>query len=43
MVSGGLRLLRYGSMRANVLGVEVVLPSGTVMDLMSTCRKDNTG
>ena len=40
---GGLRLLRYGSMRANVLGVEAVTPTGTVLDLMSTCRKDNTG
>jgi FAD/FMN-containing dehydrogenase len=30
-------------MRANVLGVEAVTPTGTVLDLMSTCRKDNTG
>ena len=40
---GGLRYLRYGSMHGNVLGLEVVLPDGTVMDLMSTLRKDNTG
>lgn len=41
--AGGLRLLRYGSMQANVLGVEAVTPTGTVLDLLSTCRKDNTG
>lgn len=41
--AGGLRYLRYGSMHGNVLGLEVVLPDGTVMDLMSTLRKDNTG
>lgn len=42
-VAGGLRYLRYGSMRANVLGVEAVTPAGTVLDLLSTCKKDNTG
>ena len=41
--AGGLRLLRYGSMRANVLGIEAVTPTGIVLDLLSSCRKDNTG
>lgn len=41
--AGGLRLLRYGSMHANVLGLEVVLADGTVLDLLGTLRKDNTG
>ncbi|XP_064382406.1 D-2-hydroxyglutarate dehydrogenase, mitochondrial-like [Halichondria panicea] len=41
--AGGLRLLRYGSLRGNVLGVEAVLADGTVMDCLSTMRKDNTG
>ena len=41
--AGGLRLLRYGSMRANVMGVEAVTGTGEVLDLLSTCRKDNTG
>lgn len=41
--AGGLRYLRYGSMHGNVLGLEVVLADGTVLDLMSTLRKDNTG
>ena len=41
--AGGLRLLRYGSLRGTVLGVEAVLPDGTVLDLLHTLRKDNTG
>ncbi|KAI7863362.1 hypothetical protein BDF14DRAFT_1844475 [Spinellus fusiger] len=41
--AGGLRLLRYGSLHGTVLGLEVVLPDGTVLDNMSTLRKDNTG
>jgi D-2-hydroxyglutarate dehydrogenase len=41
--AGGLRLIRYGSLHANVLGLEVVLANGDVLDLMNTCRKDNTG
>ncbi|KHN99523.1 D-lactate dehydrogenase 2 [Metarhizium album ARSEF 1941] len=41
--AGGLRLLRYGSLHGSVLGVEAVLPDGTVMDDMCTLRKNNTG
>lgn len=41
--AGGLRLLRYGSMHGNVLGLEAVLPDGTVVDSLSTLRKNNTG
>ncbi|PYH92790.1 actin interacting protein 2 [Aspergillus ellipticus CBS 707.79] len=41
--AGGLRLLRYGSLHGNVLGVEAVLADGTVVDAMSTLRKNNTG
>ncbi|KAG8219932.1 hypothetical protein J3R82DRAFT_930, partial [Butyriboletus roseoflavus] len=41
--AGGLRLLRYGSLHGTVLGLEVVLPDGTVLDQLSTLRKDNTG
>ncbi|KAL4914437.1 hypothetical protein BDW62DRAFT_213425 [Aspergillus aurantiobrunneus] len=41
--AGGLRLLRYGSLHGTVLGVEAVLPDGTIMDGLSTLRKDNTG
>jgi len=41
--AGGLRLLRYGSLRGSTLGVEAVLADGTVLDCLQTLRKDNTG
>ncbi len=41
--AGGLRLVRYGSLRGTVLGMEMVLADGTVIDNLTTLRKDNTG
>ncbi|XP_074295169.1 D-2-hydroxyglutarate dehydrogenase, mitochondrial-like [Silene latifolia] len=41
--AGGLRLVRYGSLHGNVLGLEAVLADGSVMDMLGTLRKDNTG
>ncbi|PGH00704.1 hypothetical protein AJ79_08124 [Helicocarpus griseus UAMH5409] len=41
--AGGLRLLRYGSLHGNVLGIEAVLPDGTIIEDLSTLRKNNTG
>jgi FAD/FMN-containing dehydrogenase len=41
--AGGTNVLRYGNTRENVLGVEVVLPDGTVWDGLRGLRKDNTG
>ncbi|XP_067641620.1 D-2-hydroxyglutarate dehydrogenase, mitochondrial-like isoform X2 [Eurosta solidaginis] len=41
--AGGLRVVRYGNLHGNVLGLEVVLANGEVMDLMSDFKKDNTG
>jgi FAD/FMN-containing dehydrogenase len=41
--AGGLNVLRYGMMRELVLGLEVVLPDGRLLDTLSTLRKDNTG
>lgn len=41
--AGGLRLLRYGSLRGSVLGLEVVLPDGRIWNGLSGLRKDNTG
>ncbi len=41
--AGGLRLLRYGSLHGNVLGIEAVLPDGTVVDDLFKLRKNNTG
>jgi FAD/FMN-containing dehydrogenase len=41
--AGGTAVLRYGMMRALVLGLEVVLPDGRVWDGLRALRKDNTG
>ncbi|KAF3940766.1 hypothetical protein ABW19_dt0207731 [Dactylella cylindrospora] len=41
--AGGLRLLRYGSLHGTVLGVEAVLPDGTILNDLQTLRKNNTG
>jgi FAD/FMN-containing dehydrogenase len=41
--AGGTAVLRYGMMRDLVLGLEVVLPDGRVLDALKSLRKDNTG
>ncbi len=41
--AGGINVLRYGSMREQVLGLEVVLPDGQVFNGLRALRKDNTG
>lgn len=41
--AGGLQVLAYGMMRAQVLGLEVVLADGTIWHGLSGLRKDNTG
>lgn len=41
--AGGLQVLRYGMTRDLCLGLEVVLPDGTIWSKLSGLRKDNTG
>jgi FAD/FMN-containing dehydrogenase len=41
--AGGVNVLRYGTAREQVLGMEVVLPDGRVWDGLRGLRKDNTG
>ncbi|MBL4617844.1 MAG: FAD-binding oxidoreductase [Robiginitomaculum sp.] len=41
--AGGMGVLRYGNMRAMVLGLEVVMPDGKVWHGLSGLHKDNTG
>jgi D-lactate dehydrogenase (cytochrome) len=41
--AGGIQVLRWGNMRDQVLGLEVVLPDGRVWHGLRTLRKDNTG
>ena len=41
--AGGTQVLRHGSMRALVLGIEGVLPDGQVFDQLTPLKKDNRG
>ncbi|MET0376015.1 MAG: FAD-binding oxidoreductase, partial [Rhizorhabdus sp.] len=41
--AGGTQVLRFGPMRALVLGIEAVLPDGSLFDGLATLRKDNRG
>ena len=41
--AGGTGVLRYGNTRENVLGLEVVLPDGSLWDGLYALRKNNTG
>ncbi|MBS3650264.1 FAD-binding oxidoreductase [Pseudaminobacter sp. 19-2017] len=43
MNAGGVQVMRYGSARAQVLGLEVVLADGTVLEHLTPYAKDNTG
>jgi len=41
--AGGVAVLRYGTMRQLVLGLEAVLPNGEIWNGLKHLRKDNTG
>ncbi|MCK0195709.1 FAD-binding oxidoreductase [Ancylobacter sp. 6x-1] len=41
--AGGLSVLRYGMTRDLILGLEVVLPDGSLVNDMKRLRKNNTG
>ncbi|RZJ84732.1 MAG: FAD-binding oxidoreductase, partial [Brevundimonas sp.] len=41
--AGGTAVLRYGTMRDLVLGLEAVLPDGSIFRGLKRLRKDNTG
>ena len=41
--AGGSNVVRYGNTRDLCLGLEVVLPDGRIMNLMSELHKDNSG
>ncbi len=41
--AGGSNVVRYGNTRALCLGLEVVMPDGEIVNLMSELHKDNTG
>ena len=41
--AGGVNVLKYGNTRELCLGLEIVLPNGKIMNLISELKKDNTG
>ena len=41
--AGGTQVLRFGTMRSLVAGVEAVLPDGSVHDGLAALKKDNRG
>lgn len=41
--AGGVNVLRYGMTRDSVLGLEVVLADGTILEMLRTLHKDNAG
>ena len=41
--AGGTQVLRHGTMRAQVLGLEAVLPDGEIFDALVPLKKDNRG
>ena len=41
--AGGTQVLRHGTMRQMVAGIEAVLPDGSIFDGMSPLKKDNRG
>ncbi|MDG2187026.1 MAG: FAD-binding oxidoreductase [Hyphomicrobiales bacterium] len=41
--AGGISVLKYGNMRDLVLGIEVVLADGRILNSLKRLRKDNTG
>jgi FAD/FMN-containing dehydrogenase len=41
--AGGVQVLRHGTMRALVVGLEAVLPSGEVLHQLTGLAKDNSG
>ena len=41
--AGGTQVLRHGTMRALVTGVEAVLPDGSIFDGLAPLKKDNRG
>ena len=41
--AGGTQVLRHGTMRAQVLGLEAVMADGAILDTLTPLKKDNRG
>ena len=42
-MAGGINFVKHGNLRNYIVGLEVVLADGSILDLRSRSRKDNTG
>ena len=40
---GGLNVIKFGSIRNNILGIEAILPDGEFYNDLKTVKKNNTG
>jgi len=41
--AGGVNVIKYGTIRQNVLGIEAVFPDGTIFSSLKNVKKNNTG
>ena len=41
--AGGLNVIKYGTIRQNILGLEAVLPNGEIYSSLKNIKKNNTG
>ncbi len=41
--AGGVNVIKYGTFRQNILGIEAVLPDGTIYSCLKNIKKNNTG
>ena len=41
--AGGTNVIKYGTLRSNILGLEAVMADGSFFSSMKNVRKDNTG
>ena len=41
--AGGLNVIKFGSIRSNILGIEAILPNGEFYNDLKTVKKNNTG
>ncbi len=41
--AGGVNVIKYGTIRQNIIGIEAVLPDGTIYNSLKNVKKNNTG
>ena len=41
--AGGLNVIKFGSIRSNILGIQAILPNGEFYNDLKTVKKNNTG